>query len=143
MSTIEIKQRKKMVAYFLSFCLLVITATTLGVFFTDKYKDNTRSKIAVVAGFLLFLYITYPSIKKLIKNEPVIILKNDSIVFHGKGSIVIPKTEIKEIDVVFVEEQGTFLKITTDKKVHEFNITWLEVTAEQMKELIKNYRPSL
>src|SRR5689334_16871107 len=98
MDTIEIKQRKKMVVPFIGFGILMFIISG-GILFTDKYKDNTTSKVSFIVGLILFAYLLYSPIKKLIKNQPIITLTDDSIVLHGTKSVVIPKKNIMEIEV--------------------------------------------
>ena len=140
MDTIEIKQRKKMVVPFIGFCILIMLITA-GVFFlTDKYKDDTRGKVFFLTGLILFAYMIYFPIKKLIKNQPIIVLTDDSIVLHMTKPVVIPKNNILEIDVTYVEDSGYFLNIKTENKTHQTNISWLDKTPNEIKDLIKKYR---
>ena len=139
MDTIEIKQKKKMVVPFIGFCILTMLITAGIGFFTDKYKDDTTSKVSSIVGFILFAYLLYSPIKKLIKNQPIIILTDDSIVLHMTKPVVIPKKNIMEIDVTYVEEMGYFLTIKTEKETHETNISWLDKTPDEIKDLIKKY----
>jgi len=140
MDTIEIKQRKKMVVPFIGFCILIMLITA-GVFFlTDKYKDDTRGKVFFLTGLILFAYMIYFPIKKLIKNQPIIVLTDDSIVLHMTKPVVIPKNNILEIDVTYVEDSGYFLNIKTENKTHQTNISGLDKTPNEIKDLIKKYR---
>lgn len=109
-------------------------------FFTDKYKDDTTNKVSTIVGFILLAYLLYSPIKKLIKNQPIITLTDDSIVLHMTKSVVIPKENIMEIEVTYVEETGYFLTIKTENETHEENISWLDKTPDEIKDLIKKYR---
>lgn len=139
MDTIEIRQRKKMVVPFIGFCMLIMLITAGGIFFTDKYKDDTTEKVSFMVGLILFAYLMYSPIKKLIKDQPIITLTDDSIVLHMTKPVVIPKKNILEIDVTYVEETGYFLTIKTENETHETNISWLDKTPDEIKDLIKRY----
>src|SRR5687768_11970434 len=102
MNTIELRQRKKMVIPFIAVCLLLILLTAYGIFFTDKYKDDTTKKIGFIAGLLIFLYFTYLPLKKLVKNQAIIVFNEEGIVLNTKKTVVIPKRDIDHLEVVYV-----------------------------------------
>jgi hypothetical protein len=141
MNTIEIKQRKKLVAPFISVCILIMLITAGGIFLTDKYKDDTMKKVSFVVGLTVFAYLIYSPVKKLVKNQPIIILTDDSIVLYDAKQVVIRKEKIIEIDVAFVDETGYFLNIKTENETHKTNISWLDRTPNEIKDLIKKYAP--
>jgi hypothetical protein len=69
---------------FLSFCLLLILIAEYVAFFTERYKDDMTTKISFFIGVVSFGYFTYSSVIKLLMNQPIIVLENDSIVLKYK-----------------------------------------------------------
>ena len=128
-----------MVVPFLSFCLLLISITGYGAFFTEKYKDDLTTKISFFIGVAIFGYFTYSPVMKLLMNHPIIVIEKDSIVLNTKKSITIRKSEIEHIDVTHVDEVGHFLNIKTKDTTHETNISWLDKTPDEIRELIEGY----
>jgi hypothetical protein len=139
MSKIEIRQRKKMMIPFLLICVLLFLITGLGIFLTEKYKDDTTKKISFLIGVVIFVYFTYPSVIKLLKNQPIIVIEKDLIVLNTKQLVTIRKSEIEHIDVTYVEETGYFLNIKIKDTTHETNISWLDKTPDEIKKLIEAY----
>jgi hypothetical protein len=140
MNPVEIKFRRKLVEPFFAVGILLMVSCVYGVFFTEKYKDDTRKKLFVVGGIVFFGYGLYAPIKKLLKNQPIIVLADDSIVLHEKQTVVIPKRAIQKVEVVQDEDRGYVLHIETEKQKHETGLTWLDTTPDQMKILIERYK---
>ena len=129
-----------MVIPFLSFGLLLILITGYGVFFTEKYKDDITKQISFFIGVAIFSYFTYLPVRKLLLNQPIIVMEKDSIVLNTKKTITIRKSEIEHMDVTHVDEVGYFLNIKTKDTTHETNISWLDKTPNEIKELIEGYK---
>jgi hypothetical protein len=129
-----------MVVPFLSFCLLLILITGYVAFFTEKYKDDLTTKVSFFIGVAIFGIFTYSSVIKLLMNQPIIVMEKDSIVLNTKRMITIRKSEIEHIDVTHVDEIGYFLNIKTKDTTHETNISWLDKTPDEIKELIEGYK---
>ena len=129
-----------MVVYTVVVACLLLT-TVFGVFFMGKHKDEAIATISFIVATVAIIYFTYLPLRKAIKNEPVIVLTDDSIVLNTPRSVVIPKSEIRIIDVDYVKESGYFLNIKTDKENHVTSISWLDKTPDQLKSLIKKYQP--
>jgi hypothetical protein len=141
MKRIEIKQRKKMVVPFLLLGISVLLITSYGIFFTE-YGNDTTKKIGFFVGLAVFGYFAYSAIRKLVKNQPVIVLDRHSIMLHTNTEVTIPKSEIENIQVTYLEETGYFLNIKTKNTTYETNISWLDKTPDEIKELIKDYKES-
>jgi hypothetical protein len=139
MSRIEIKQRKKIVVPFLLFGAIIIISTGLGIFLLEKYKDDTSKKISFLVGIAIFLYFLYSPVRKLVKNQPIIILEKDSIILNTNKCVIIKAKEIESISVTYIEESGEFLRIKTKDNTHETNISWLDKTPNEIRDLIKVY----
>jgi hypothetical protein len=140
MNTIEIKYRRKLVGPFFATCLLFLLIGAYVVLFTDKYKDDTSKKVWCGVGIAVFGYSAYAPIKKLLKNQPIIVLADDSVALHLKRTVVIPKSAIQEIEMVHDEEDRYFLHIETEKENHKTSLTWLDATPDQIKHLIERYK---
>ena len=129
-----------MVVPFILIGVLLLLITGYSIFFTTKYRDDTTEKISFFVGVAIFGYFTYSPVRKLLKNQPIIILESDSVILNTRKAVMIPKNEIEHIEVSYVDETGYFLNIKTKDVTHETNISWLEKTPDEIKELIKRYR---
>lgn len=141
MNTIEITYRRKAVGLLFAIFLLILLLSAYVSFFTDKYKDTILDKVSLVAGVIFMSYTLYAPFKKLLNNQPIIVLADDSIVLNEKKTVVIPKRAIREIEVVHEEEDEYFLHINTEKEHHRIQLTWLHTTPDEMKNLIERYKP--
>ena len=139
MNKVEIKQRKKMVVYFLLIGTVIIISTGFAIFLSESFKAETSTKISFLVGFAIFCYFIYSPVKKLIKNQPVIIFDTDSIILKANKCVIIKKEEIEGISVNYINERGYFLNIQTKKTNHETNISWLDKTPDEIKKLINAY----
>ena len=140
MNTIELRLRKKTV---FSFTIVTILALVLGtsiVFLKGEYNDNLLVKIASIAVSIYVLYLLYPTIKKTKKHEPVIILKENEIILNNKKVVLISRHEIQNIEVIYVQGSGYLLSIKTGRENYDTNVSWLDKTPDQIKELITRYK---
>jgi hypothetical protein len=117
-----------------------MVGTGFGIFFSEKYKDDTTKKISFLVGLAIFTYFIYSPVRKLIKNQPIIVFETDSILLNTSKSVAIQKNEIEDISVNYIDETGYFLNIKTKNATHEANISWLDKTPDEIEELIKVYR---
>ncbi|RUT67855.1 hypothetical protein D0817_24260 [Flavobacterium cupreum] len=136
MNKVEIRQRKKIVLPFLLIGTIIIVGTGFWIFFSERYTDITSKKISFIAGVLIFCYLIYSPVRKLIKNQPIIIFESDSIILNNNKPITIKKNEIECISVTYVNETGYFLYIQTKETIHKTNIYWLDRTPDEIKKLI-------
>jgi hypothetical protein len=139
MGRVEIKQRKKMVIPFLLLGTVIMIGTGFGIFLSEKYKNDTSKKVSFLIGVAVFCYFIYFSVIKSIKNQPIIVFDTDSIILNTKD-VTIRKNDIEHLSVTYIEETGYFLNIKTKGATHETNISWLDKTPDEIKELIKAYR---
>lgn len=139
MNTIELRLRKKTVFPFTIVIILALVLGTSVVFFKDEYNDNLLVKIASILVSTYVLYLLYPTIKKTKKHEPVIILKENEIILNNEKAVLIARHEIQNIEVIYVQDSGYFLSIKTEKENYQTNVSWLDKTPDQIKELITRY----
>jgi hypothetical protein len=139
MHTIEIKQNKKTLIPAISIFIVVIVLTTYFVFFTDKVGDNKIIKYGYIPLTIFMVYQLFGPIKKLLSDVSIITFSEESITLRTDKVIMIPKHEIQNIEVEYIDEKGFFLKIKSSKGDFETNVTWLDKSPEQIKELIKGY----
>lgn len=124
---------------FLLIGTVIIIGTGIGIFFSDKYRDDTTKQISFLVGVAIFCYFTYSPVRKLIKNQPIIVFETDSIILNTNKCVTIQKKEIEDMSVTYINETGYFLNIKTKDTTHETNISWLDKTPDEIKELIKVY----
>ncbi len=139
MSRVEIRQRKKMVISFLLIGTVIMVVTGFGIFFSEKYKDDTTKKISFFVGVAIFCCFIYSPVLKLIKSQPIVIFETDSIIINTNKSVTIQKKDIEDVSVTHIDETGYFLNVKTKDSTHQTNISWLDKTPDEIKELIKVY----
>ncbi|MCA6378595.1 MAG: hypothetical protein IM606_01675 [Cytophagales bacterium] len=54
-------------------------------------------------------------------------------------SVTIKKEDIEDISVTCIEATGYFINVKTKDSTHQTNISWLDKTPDEVKELIKVY----
>ena len=140
MSRTEIKQKKKLVVPFLIMVALTIICVGLLSFVSDKYKEDTSSKIYFLLSTLLLAYILYHPVKKLLKNEPILVFDDESITHYNPKPVTIPKDQIEQTEVNLIDDEGYFLLIKTKQTEHKININWLDKSPDEIGELLKNYK---
>lgn len=109
------------------------------LFSMEEYKNDTTKQISFFIGVVIFIGFTYSSVIKLVKNQPIITIDNNAIVLNEKQSIIIKKEEIEHTDVTYVNEIGYYLNIKTKDTTHEINISWLDKTPDEIRELTKAF----
>jgi hypothetical protein len=139
-SRTEIKQKKKLVVPFLIMVALTIICVGLLSFVSDKYKEDTSSKIYFLLSTLLLAYILYHPVKKLLKNEPILVFDDESITHYNPKPVTIPKDQIEQTEVNLIDDEGYFLLIKTKQTEHKININWLDKSPDEIGELLKNYK---
>jgi len=138
-SRTEIKQRKKLVVPFLIMIALTIIGVGLLSFVSDKYKEDTSGKIYFLLSTLLVAYILYHPVKKLLKNEPILVFDDESITYNKPKPVTIPKDQIEQTEVKLIDDDGYFLFIKTKQTEHKININWLDKSPDEIREILKNY----
>jgi hypothetical protein len=140
MNRVEIKQRKKMTIPFLIIGTVIMVGTGLGLFFSENYKDDATKQISFFVGVMIFGYFIYFLVRKLIKNQPIIVFETDSITLNTNKVTRIEKTEIQDVSVTYIDEKGYLLNIKTKDTSLETNVSLLDKTPDEIKQLIKVYR---
>jgi hypothetical protein len=124
---------------FLLIGVLLFIITGFGIFLTEKYKDDTTSKIGFFISAAIFVYSMYSPVTKLLKNQPIIVIEKDLIILNTKKKVTIQKREIEHMDVTYVDETGYFLNIKTKDTTHKTEISWLDKTPDEIEKLIERY----
>ena len=119
---------------------LTIICVGLLSFVSDKYKEDTSSKIYFILSTLLLAYILYHPVKKLLKNEPILVFDDESITHYNPKPVTIPKDQIEQTEVKLIDDEGYFLLIKTKQTEHKININWLDKSPDEIGELLKNYK---
>ncbi|MCE2996921.1 MAG: hypothetical protein ACK5RG_00815 [Cyclobacteriaceae bacterium] len=140
MSRTEIKQKKKLVVPFLIMVALTIICVGLLSFVSDKYKEDTSSKIYFLLSTLLLAYILYHPVKKLLKNEPILVFDDESITHYNPKPVTIPKDQIEQTEVKLIDDEGYFLLIKTKQTEYKISISWLDKSPDEVREILKNYK---
>ncbi len=110
MSRTESKQKKKLVVPFLIRVALTIICVGLLSFVSDKDKEDTSSKIYFLLSTLLLAYILYHPVKKLLKNEPILVFDDESITHYNPKPVTIPKDQIEQYLSQKAREKGLSLE---------------------------------
>ena len=128
-----------MVISFLLIGTLIMVVTGFGIFFFEEYKDHTTKKISFFVGVTICCCFSYSPVRKLIKSQPIVIFETDSIIMNTNKSVTIKKEDIEDVLVTCIEATGYFINVKTKDSTHQTNISWLDKTPDEVKELIKVY----
>ena len=144
MEKIEIKYNKKGLLLVLTFFATSIIASTYLVFFTATFSTNPNIKFLIVPINLCALYMVVTLTKKLLDDISVITMSKNYIeINHNGRPLTFSWTEIKELKI---EKRQTnkseidILVIKSDTRMEEVNISALDKSADEIGELIRNYR---
>jgi hypothetical protein len=67
------------------------------------------------------------------------VLDSDCIILNTTGTVTIPKNEIEHIEIIYLDETGYLLNIKIKSTTYETNISWLDKTPDEIKELLRDY----
>jgi hypothetical protein len=141
METIEIRQNKKALVPMLVILILALLGMTYYTFFPGKFDNNSTMKL--VSGFLtaLLIYGIYIPTRKLIKNEPVLVFRNNELEINQKGKpISISWPQIKRWKIEKDDDGSThYLIIETTETHHKLNISWLDKRPGEIEGLLQRY----
>ena len=126
-----------------------MTGLTIGctymAFFTKTFATNQIFKIVVVPLSLFVLYGVFTQVRKIFDDTSVITLTKNYIEINEYGQPqTFSWTEIKELRI---EKRQTsksevdILTIKSDTRNKEVNISTLNKSVDDIRGLIKNYRP--
>ncbi len=139
METIEIGQNRKALIPMIILLAAGLIGVTYYIYFSGKFENDRTIKIVYVFLTVSLTYTIYIQIIKLIKDEPILILSNDSILINDKlKPVSIKWIEIKEWNII-KEDSTHYLNIRTSGKSKRINIAWLEKQPEELENLIKEY----
>jgi hypothetical protein len=136
MQTIEIRQNKTIVIPTICFIL-----ATYYVYFLSTF-DNISFKVILLLVTIVNLYTIYHPIRKLIKNEPVLVFSDESIVINDNTN---PATwQWSQIRGWKVEknDSGYSLVMDTIDKQKIVNISWLDKTPAQIEAILTQFHPN-
>ncbi|NOS94497.1 MAG: hypothetical protein HOP30_21505, partial [Cyclobacteriaceae bacterium] len=108
-------------------------------FISDEYKEDTSSKIYFLLSTLFLGYILYHPVKKLLKNEPILVFDDESITHYNPKPVNIQKDQIVQTEVKLIDDDGYFLFIKTKQTEYKISISWLDKSPEEVQEILKNY----
>jgi hypothetical protein len=145
MEKIEIRYDKRK----LLIGIVIMTALTIGctymAFFTKTFATNQIFKIVVVPLSIFVLYGVFTQLRKVLDNISIITLTATYIEINEDGQ---PQkfswTEIKELTIEKKQTSKSevdILTIKSDARTKEVNISTLDKSVDDIRGLIKNYRP--
>jgi hypothetical protein len=114
-------------------------------FFTKTFATNQIFKIVVVPLSIFVLYGVFTQLRKVLDNISIITLTATYIEIYEDGQ---PQkfswTEIKELTIEKKQtskSEVNILTIKSDARTKEVNISTLDKSVDDIRGLIKNYRP--
>jgi len=137
-TTIEVRYRRK---YLAPMCVAAIVIVLTMNYFLWNDNKSIYYKIASSAFGGWILFVIAPTIKRMIMNEPIVTLMPDKIVLNVGRRRFIHKVDIRYIDVIYEEEKGYFLEIKTENKRYSVNVSWMDRTPDDVRDLVKFYEP--
>lgn len=143
METIEIRQNKKLVLPMLILLIMVLLGTTYYIYLSGNFDNNNTMKILYVFLNTYLAYTIYIQAKKLIKNEPVLVLSQSGIEINEKGKgISLLWQQVIEWKTEQEKDGSTmYLIIQTAEFKKKINISWLDKRPADIEMLLQNYKP--
>lgn len=145
MEKIEIKYDKKKLLPIIIFFAACIIGSTYFVFFTDKFATNQNIKFLIIPVNLFALYMIFTQMKRLLDNSSIVTLTKNYIEINEDGKpLTFSWTEIKELRIEKRQSgksEVDILSIKSDTRTGEVNISPLDKNVDDIRGLIRNYRP--
>ena len=141
MQPIEIRQNKKTLIP----VLIIIFASVIGMvyyaFVSGNWDKMPVMKLVYVFLSVIILSSLYFSVRKFIKNEPVLtISKSDITINEKRKAVSILWGQIHEWKIEIESDGGTpYLINKTAEEKKRINIAWLEKDHEEIEELMITY----
>lgn len=142
METIEIRQNKKLVLPMLILLIMVLLGTTYYIYLSGNFDNNNTMKILYVFLNTYLAYTIYIQAKKLIKNEPVLVLSQSGIEINEKGKgISLLWQQVIEWKTEQEKDGSTmYLIIQTAEFKKKINISWLDKRPADIEMLLQTYK---
>ena len=143
MENIEIRQNKKTVIPMLFVLTIAFLGMNYYIYFSGKFDNNTSMKILYVILNAFLLYSIYIPVKKLVKNEPILIFSKTGIELYEKGKPVsFIWQQVIDWKIEKDEDGGTpYLIVETQERKSKLNISWLEKQPAEIEVLFQKYKP--
>ncbi|QLH33235.1 MAG: hypothetical protein HWD62_13180 [Cyclobacteriaceae bacterium] len=145
MEKIEIKYDKKKLLPIIIFFAACIIGSTYFIFFTDKFATNQNIKFLIIPVNLFALYMIFTQMKRLLDNSSIVTLTKNYIEINEDGKpLTFSWTEIKELRIEKRQSgksEVDILSIKSDTRTGEVNISPLDKNVDDIRGLIRNYRP--
>lgn len=145
MEKIEIKYDKRKLLPIIIFFAACIIGSTYFVFFTDKFASNQNIKFLIIPVNLFALYMIFTQMKRLLDNSSIVTLTKNYIEINEDGKpLTFSWTEIKELRIEKRQSgksEVDILSIKSDTRTGEVNISPLDKNVDDIRGLIRNYRP--
>jgi hypothetical protein len=140
MQAIEIRQNKKSLIPTLALLIAGWIGLCYITFFSDKIANN-YIRIFNVIMIIAMAYSFYFPIRKLIKNEPILILSEFGIEINEKiKPVSLSWLQIIDWNIEKEKDNNTFyLILKTEDKNRRINISWLQKTPGEIEELVQVY----
>jgi hypothetical protein len=142
METIEIRLNKKVLIPALAVAAVALIGTTYYVCFSGRVEIGAVPRVAQIFAGSLAMYYLFGPIKKLLKNEPVLIISKLQIeIFEIGKPVAFSWSQI--IDWKIEHDDGTpYLIIKTIDTEKKINIGWLDKTSSEIDQLFLSYQQS-
>lgn len=123
--------------------IMVLLGTTYYIYLSGNFDNNNTMKILYVFLNTYLAYTIYIQAKKLIKNEPVLVLSQSGIEINEKGkSISLLWQQVIEWKAEEEKDGGTmYLIIQTAEFKKKINISWLDKRPVDIEMLLQTYKP--
>lgn len=138
MQTIEIRQNTKQIRVVT--LIVAITGIILFCCMLLFTKFTYYTFLYAITGALFLLYGAYRGLSFAQKNLPLFIFSNDALEINDQGeSFLFHWAEIKYYDIV-KNDSTEYLAIESDTKSKRINISFIEKTPQDLKNLIGEYK---
>lgn len=140
MEIIEIRQSKKKLIPMLVLLGLALVGMIYFAFFSGKLDNQSIYKYVYLLATASLAYAIFTSVRKFIKNEPVLTITKSGIEINEKGkpdSLVWLQIRDWKIEQI---EQNHYLIIETPEQERKIDISWLDKKPKEIEELIQMYK---
>jgi hypothetical protein len=117
-----------------------LVAASLYIFILSSGWKNLLTPIKLFFLLLasLLAYVVWYTARKLRKNEPLLTFTQQGLEINETKPVLVPWHHITHWNVSR-SDATDYLVISTEKKRHSINISWLEVNREEVKALMQQF----
>ena len=140
MQVVEIRYNRKKLIFILTLFAAGLIAGTWYLHFSGKFKANNEMKIFTVLIIAMAIYMCYFTVRRLINNEPFLVLSKDAIEVAEKSKLV--PYYWKQINGYRLEKDSDnhYLILEMVEGEKKIGLPSLEKTPQEIEILLEEYK---